>query len=408
MKRNKKAFTLIELVSVLVILAILALIVTPLVLNIIKKAKNAADRRSVDAYGKALQLAVAGYTIDTGRPPTDLDTLEVEYKGKEVVCAVKQLKENGGLYMSQCTVNGKGVKDSKTDDGWYHYGTKNITDEEYLNMYGDALQAASVAYYQENNSKVSDYRTLEINYTGKEVSCDTQINYDGSIFLENCTVAGNQVENYTYGEAKYRAYSSGDEVSYNNVNYYVIKDSAATDTTVTLLKAEPLTTSEVNQYGVGHINRYTRENKGTAYDDNGYGGVAYYSSYECGFYDKYDNNKYNTSGCITNYEDSDIKYIVDAWAEDKVSNGLVEARLITIDELIMEEYEICTQYQGCYTSTKAVSYQRDYKYWTMSPNEGDMASQVWYVRVDGAKLSYTVYNSFTVRPVIIINKSVLN
>lgn len=37
-QKYKKAFTLIGLVAVLVILAILALIVTPIVLNIIKRA----------------------------------------------------------------------------------------------------------------------------------------------------------------------------------------------------------------------------------------------------------------------------------------------------------------------------------------------------------------------------------
>ena len=54
MKHNKKGFTLIELIAVLVILAILALIVTPLVLNVIRKAKDSANKRSVDAYGKAM------------------------------------------------------------------------------------------------------------------------------------------------------------------------------------------------------------------------------------------------------------------------------------------------------------------------------------------------------------------
>ena len=73
MKKNKKAFTLIELIAVLVILAILALIVTPLVMNIINKAKNSADRRSVDAYGKAVELAIASYIMDTGYPPTDIN-----------------------------------------------------------------------------------------------------------------------------------------------------------------------------------------------------------------------------------------------------------------------------------------------------------------------------------------------
>ena len=72
---KKKAFTLIELIAVLVILAILALIVTPLVMNIIRKAKISADRRSVDAYGRSVELAIATHLLDTGTFPTDLSSL---------------------------------------------------------------------------------------------------------------------------------------------------------------------------------------------------------------------------------------------------------------------------------------------------------------------------------------------
>ena len=71
--KNKRAFTLIELIAVLVILAIIALIVTPLVMNIVKKAKDSANKRSVDAYGKAVELAVATYLLDNGEYPTDLN-----------------------------------------------------------------------------------------------------------------------------------------------------------------------------------------------------------------------------------------------------------------------------------------------------------------------------------------------
>ena len=66
MRRKKNAFTLIELIAVLVILAIIALIVTPLVMNIVKKAKDSANKRSVDAYGKAVELGVATYLLDNG------------------------------------------------------------------------------------------------------------------------------------------------------------------------------------------------------------------------------------------------------------------------------------------------------------------------------------------------------
>ena len=72
-KFKKRGFTLIELIAVLVIMAILALIVTPLVMNIIRKAKLAADKRSIDAYGRSIELAIAGYLLDTGTFPTSVD-----------------------------------------------------------------------------------------------------------------------------------------------------------------------------------------------------------------------------------------------------------------------------------------------------------------------------------------------
>ena len=83
---RKKAFTLIELIAVLVILAILALIVTPLVMNIIRKSRIAADRRSIDAYGRSIELAIANYLLDNGDFPTSINDLTIEYSGDEVVC----------------------------------------------------------------------------------------------------------------------------------------------------------------------------------------------------------------------------------------------------------------------------------------------------------------------------------
>ena len=76
--RKKKGFTLIELIAVLVILAILALIVTPLVMNIIRKARISADKRSIDAYGRGIELAIASYLMDNGDFPTSIGELTVD------------------------------------------------------------------------------------------------------------------------------------------------------------------------------------------------------------------------------------------------------------------------------------------------------------------------------------------
>ena len=334
--KNKKAFTLIELIAVLVILAILALIVTPLVLNIIKKARTSADKRSIDAYGRSVELAVADYLLDKGEFPTSIEQLTIEYTGDKVECTTTQLKEDGSVYLAECTVNERAV-------AGYTYGK---TEEEPTPTYD--------------------------------------------------------------------AYEVGDEVTYNNVNYYVIKDSDATETSVTLLKTEPLTVAEVNEYGAGHVNRYTSSSQGTAYNQNGYGGMTYYSSDTC--------RSGNTSGCTSDYAESDIKYAVDAWAQDNTTaSDLVEdstgykARLLTYDELTTSlgytpaAQDVTSMSLNSETVPSFV-YNSNYRYLTMSPYQ-DEAVRVWYVGNNGSvNANYlfagTNYSS-VVRPVITLSKSAL-
>ena len=55
----KKGFTLIELLAVIVILAIIALIATPIVLNIIKDSRESAGLRSAEMYLDAVEQSIA-------------------------------------------------------------------------------------------------------------------------------------------------------------------------------------------------------------------------------------------------------------------------------------------------------------------------------------------------------------
>ena len=50
MKKENRGFTLIELLAVVVILTIIALIVTPILTNIIKNSKKSAVLRSGEIY----------------------------------------------------------------------------------------------------------------------------------------------------------------------------------------------------------------------------------------------------------------------------------------------------------------------------------------------------------------------
>ena len=308
-KKKTKGFTLIELIAVLVIMAIIALIVTPLVMNIIRKA----------------------------RFPTSVDQLTIEYSGNKVECDT------------------------------------------------------------------------------------TQINTDSSVYLAGCTVAGRSTGDYTYGkkeEITYDAYSVGDEVTYNNVNYYVIKDSSASEASVTMLKAEPLSVEEVNTYGgVGtannHVNMYNASSSNSyyqkAYDMNGYGGMAYYTSVDCG-HGQDSNHTYK--GCTTDYAQSEVKYVVDAWKIAKAPQAS-EARLMKYDE-----FENLGYVEGNITpsdirwvkteNTPSWVYSINYWYWTMTPYNNS-ASYVWGVNGDGSfYYDYDVYSPYgVVRPVITISKSAL-
>jgi len=144
-KRKSKAFTLIELIATLVIMAIIALIVTPLVMSIIRKARISADKRSIDAYGRSIELAIAGYLLDTGSFPTSVDQLTIEYSGNEVVCTTTQLNSDSSVYLDDCTVDGRSVE--------YHYGeNKSSTPEPVTPSYtaysvGDHVSYNNVTYY---------------------------------------------------------------------------------------------------------------------------------------------------------------------------------------------------------------------------------------------------------------------
>ena len=341
MKKNK-AFTLIELIAVLVILAIISLIVAPLILNIIRRVKDVANKRSVDGYGRAVEYAMASYQLEHLAYPDTFDKLEIEYKGNKVECKTNRINPDYSIYLSECKVNGRLVKDDKEYDGYYHYGILKMTNQEYVDTYGKNLEEALKNYHDEHNEYPSDYTTLTLPPLDKEVRCDVKINYEGSVYLTKCSVNEDEIvdENtkdnyYHYGTKKY---GIGDEVEYNGIEFYVIKNSNDDSDSVTMLKKTILSANEINLYGGSgtennHVNKYTSACVGYAYP---HGGMAYYSSENCG---KVEGNIVS-EGCTSDYGLSDVKYVIDAWAVDKfreqelVSDSTgYSARLLTVDEL---------------------------------------------------------------------------
>ncbi len=121
--KNKKGFTLIELLAVIVVLAIIALIATPIVMNTIKNAKKGAAERTADNYIKQVETAVAESRIDgtkiangtyniqpdgnlcptSGCGENDKDKITIDMGGNKPTSGIIKI-ENGGVSSTDTTM----------------------------------------------------------------------------------------------------------------------------------------------------------------------------------------------------------------------------------------------------------------------------------------------------------------
>lgn len=117
MKNNKKGFTLVELLAVIVILAIIALIATPIILNVIDSARKNAAINSAYGYMEAIEKSVVLSGFSNGDAASQEmasindDTYTISNSGKTITGAAEGAKP--------ITVNFKG--DAPTENGTITY-----------------------------------------------------------------------------------------------------------------------------------------------------------------------------------------------------------------------------------------------------------------------------------------------
>ena len=331
MKANKKrGFTLIELIAVLVILSIIVLIVTPLVLNIIKKARVSADKRSIDAYARSVEIGVASYLLDNIDFPKSFDDITVEYRGDEVKCANIAVNNDGSIYLDKCTVNGRIVKDSSSASGYYTVGKATL---DYM-------------FYKIQDIEIQN---VDHNYSGNSTS--GRLNLNGTI-------------------------------NYNGVLYYEVPNVTLEGNYKLLIKANPLSYEEVVKYS-----------NGLDVDNlNGIGLVAFYSSSTC--------KETELSGCNADYENSNVKKIVDAWAKDSGN----EYALITIDQLLKAGFKVNGSTVEITDGVIDAFYRINVPYWTMTKVDG--SNNLVYA----GSLQFAgnfVYTKAAIRPVLKIDDNTL-
>src|SRR5574344_574305 len=369
-----KGFTLIELLAVIVILAIIALIITPVITDIIKGARESSDLRSAEAYVKAGDNFYAEATLDTNKASllgtNVINSLEVnnaEATGTLIVnsdgtvamaivlnnkCYVKTSSQ----YVDQITVsddttnctvsNGNNYKTYSNGEAVYFNVTtgKTCTSAEAVSTTNTKTGCMKFYAFNDSSSSSTVNMILDHNTTANNVVWDSTTNENGP------TTAYTQLKSDT---ASWVGVETQSNYAYtNSTTSYTVKygdDNA---------KARFITANEV-----ATITGNTSWNSNTKLDTDWF------------YLDSNSHTRTAKSKGASKY----------AWLYDYTS--------------------ICTGY-GCnvedntgYNSIYA------YGYWTSDAVSGG-SSSAWRVRRDGTLYSGDVaYTGSGVRPVITVLKS---
>lgn len=172
----KKGFTLIEMLSVIVILAVLALIVVPVMTNIIAKVRLSADKRSAEAYIKAGENYFTESTLlnsDFGVNIIDKLNLSSHPGTGEVI-----VYENGTVSMTLILHNLCYVKSAN----------ESIAD---LHVYDDLERCGNVNDIY--NITLKAFPELEVGDNGCKSPNNSNYTYMGGCYLR-----GDQTSNYLW------------------------------------------------------------------------------------------------------------------------------------------------------------------------------------------------------------------
>lgn len=112
--KSNKGFTLIELLAVIVILAIIALIATPMILGVINTAKEGSARTSAQYYVEAVEKSMMTAQLDDSTAVAD-GTYTVSKNSSEIVSGSNKFTVNykGDAAEGEVVISGGKVTSAK-------------------------------------------------------------------------------------------------------------------------------------------------------------------------------------------------------------------------------------------------------------------------------------------------------
>ena len=180
---RKNAFTLIELLAVIVILAIIALIAVPIVIHIINDTKNSSGEEAVKLYIDSVKKAISRKQLeDTSFNPTE--------------CTIK---DNGNLLCNdiEVTIDMRGIKPNK---GIIELKDNKVTYKNLLLNGTYYNRLATPVQDNNNNGKpdIGDKYTYKVNETDKFNFYVLSFNEDNTVnLIMDRNICNDGTVNYT-------------------------------------------------------------------------------------------------------------------------------------------------------------------------------------------------------------------
>lgn len=228
---KKDGFTLVEILAVVVILAVVALIATPIILNVINDAKKSSIKQSAIGYVDAVEKTILEKKTNT----------DVDYDGKYTIKKDQITKESETasllpiLDLIQLNVNVKGELPTK---GNLEIEKSNvISGEFYYNNYLVTLSNDKYKIQVLSNSSSTDTSALETEINNLKAELDAEkkkgatitLSFSGSTAL-SCNSSNNNFEGLTQSSKTSDSddiftYSNGGVVI-NKTGYYSVSTNA--------------------------------------------------------------------------------------------------------------------------------------------------------------------------------------
>ena len=164
---KKKGFTLIELLAVIVILAVVALISMPLVLNTIDKAKRGAAEESANSYVSAIETAIVSDMMNSNYNYTPEQTFILSDNEKKIVNGEKELEINiKGTYPTSGSIV---IKNAIVVSAELKISGYDINYKAELSTYTKYSNGTAIYYNPETNTKCSSSEAVST--TGVKSGC---------------------------------------------------------------------------------------------------------------------------------------------------------------------------------------------------------------------------------------------